>query len=76
MKRYAGVKEVAEYTSLSPNTIYEWSAHGRIPSIKYGRRALFDLQDIDKIMDSLKRTGSRVDTVANKILGDANANDI
>jgi excisionase family DNA binding protein len=55
IKRYANIKEVSDYTSLPMKTLYEWSSLGRIPSIKIGRRVLFDLQDIDKLMESLKR---------------------
>ncbi|MBC6931285.1 MAG: DNA-binding protein [Candidatus Brocadia sp.] len=54
MKRYANIKEVSEYTSLPVKTLYEWASLGRIPSIKLGRRVLFDLNDIDNFMASLK----------------------
>lgn len=54
-KRYANIKEVSEYTSLSIKTLYDWASQGRIPSIKYGRRVLFDLEDIDRFLASLKR---------------------
>jgi excisionase family DNA binding protein len=52
-KRYANIKEVSEYTSLPVKTLYEWASVGRIPSIKLGRRVLFDLQDIDQILANL-----------------------
>ena len=42
-KRYASIKEVSKYTSLPVKTLYEWASIGRIPSIKLGRRVLFDL---------------------------------
>ena len=54
-KRYANIKEVSEYTSLPVKTLYEWASQGRIPSIKFGRRVIFDLEDIDMILNSLKR---------------------
>ena len=73
-KRYASVKEVSEYTSLSVKTLYEWAGTGRIPSIKIGRRVLFDLHDIDKAMDSLKRSYLQHETTANKIIGDLHGN--
>ena len=67
-KRYVNIKEVSEYTSLPIKTLYDWASRGRIPSIKYGRRVLFDLEDIDRIMSSLKRnTGEKT---VNKIIGD------
>ncbi len=69
-KRYANIKEVSEYTSLPTKTLYEWAAIGKIPSIKLGRRVLFDLQDIDQIMTNLKRPYLQHEKTANKIIGD------
>ncbi len=67
-KRYANIKEVSEYTSLPKATLYEWAGQGKIPSIKIGRRVLFDLNDIDKVMASLKRTYLQHEKTANKII--------
>ena len=50
-ERYVDIKAVSRYTSLAESTLYEWSAQGRIPSIKIGRRVLFDLHDIDNVME-------------------------
>lgn len=69
-KRYCSIKEVAEYMSLQAKTLYEWASLGRIPSIKIGRRVLFDLNDIDSLMASLKRGTGEADRTANKILGE------
>jgi len=69
IKRYANIKEVSEYTSLPDKTLYEWASTGKIPSIKIGRRVLFDLNDIDEIMASLKRTYNQEDKTVNKIVG-------
>ncbi len=67
-KRYVSIKEVSEYTSLSVSTLYEWSGTGRIPSIKIGRRLLYDLSDIDQLMASLKRTNNQEDKIVEKFL--------
>ncbi len=75
-KRYANIKEVSEYTSLPVKTLYEWAFIGRIPSIKLGRRVLFDLNDIDKVMVSLKRPYLQHEKTANKIIGGIHANGI
>ena len=69
-KRYASIKEVSAYTTLAESTLYEWSAQGRIPSIKIGRRVLLDLHDIDKVMASMKRNDNQCDKITNKIVGD------
>ncbi len=75
-KRYANIKEVAKYTSLPTKTLYEWAGTGRLPSIKIGRRVLFDLRDIDEVMTSLKRPYLQHEKTANKIVGDLHGNAI
>ncbi len=70
IKRYVNIKEVAEYTSLPVKTLYEWAGQGKIPSIKIGRRVLFDLNEIDVVMASLKRPYLQHEKTANKILGE------
>tara|TARA_Y100000310_G_scaffold145014_1_gene144370 strand:- start:52 stop:282 length:231 start_codon:yes stop_codon:yes gene_type:complete len=73
-KRYVSVKEFSLYTSLAESTLYEWSGTGRIPSIKMGRRVLIDLEDMDKIMASMKRTCNKDEEIVNKIIGDIHGN--
>ncbi len=74
IKRYVSIKELSEYTSLPVKTLYEWASTGRIPSVKIGRRVLFDLHEIDKIMDSCKRSSNQCEMTANKIIGDIHGN--
>ncbi len=71
IKRYCNIREVSEYTSLPVKTLYDWAAQGRIPSIKIGRRVLFDIQDIDQIMDNLKRTTGQCENTVRKIISGA-----
>jgi excisionase family DNA binding protein len=73
-QRYANIKEVSEYTSIPVKTLYEWSSVGKIPSIKLGRKILFDLTDIDQIMASLKRNCNQYDKTTNKIVSCINEN--
>jgi excisionase family DNA binding protein len=75
-RRYVNINEVAEYTSLPVKSLYELASLGRIPSIKLGRRVLFDLQDIDKMMESMKRTCNKEEEIANKIIGGVHGNGI
>lgn len=70
-KRYANIKEVSGYTSLPVKTLYEWASLGRIPSIKLGRRVLFDLNDIDSFMSSLKRDMGHCEKIVKKVIADA-----
>ena len=73
-RRYANIKEISEYTSLSVKTLYEWASIGRIPSIKLGRRVLFELEDIDSLLASLKRDRGQCDRTATKILDNVREN--
>jgi excisionase family DNA binding protein len=73
-KRYVNIKEASGYTSLPVKSLYELASLGKVPSIKMGRRVLFDLKDIDELMQSLKRTCNKDDEVVNKILGDISGN--
>ncbi len=75
-KRYVNIKVASLYTSLPVKTLYEWSGTGLIPSIKIGRRVLFDLHDIDNIMNSFKRSTNQCEMIANKIIGDLQSDDI
>ena len=68
IKRYVNINEVSEYTSLPVKSLYELASQGRIPSIKLGRRVLFDLQDIDKMMESMKRTCNKEEEIDKKII--------
>jgi len=76
IERYVDIKTVSQYTSLPVKTLYEWSGTGRIPSIKIGRRVLFDLHDIDKVMDSFKRSSDQCEKTVNKIIGALHNNGI
>ena len=75
-ERYVNIKAASQYTSLPVKTLYEWAGTGRIPSVKIGRRVLFDLHDIDKIMNSFKRSSNQYEMTVNKIIGDLRGNDI
>ncbi|MBT7349854.1 helix-turn-helix domain-containing protein [candidate division WWE3 bacterium] len=75
-KRYLNIKEASEYTSIPVKTLYEWAGIGKIPSIKIGRKVLFDIQDIDKAMDKLKRSQLQYEKTTNKIIGDVHGNSI
>jgi len=48
-RRYVNINEVSEYMSIPVKSLYELASLGRIPSIKLGKRVLFDLQDISDL---------------------------
>jgi excisionase family DNA binding protein len=55
IKKYANIKEVSEYTGLTVKTLYDWAANGMIPSIKAGKKVLFDLADVDAALGRMRR---------------------
>ncbi|MBM4055306.1 MAG: helix-turn-helix domain-containing protein [Planctomycetes bacterium] len=69
-KRYVSIKEISRYTSLPVKSLYEMASQGIIPSIKLKKRVLFDLNDIDLMMESLKRDINKREKVVDKIIGD------
>jgi len=75
-ERYVNIKQASKYTSLPVTTLYEWASIGKIPSIKLGRRVLFDLHKIDEIMATLERPYLKHEKTANKIIGDLHGNGI
>jgi excisionase family DNA binding protein len=75
-ERYIDIKRVSRYTSLPVKTIYDWSSQGKFPCIKFGRRVLFDIQDVDKAMANLKRPLLKLENTVSKIIGDLHGNGI
>lgn len=76
LKKFCTVKEASKYTTIAVKTLYEWCATGKIPSIKIGRRILFDLADIDSLMANLKRGTGEAERTAQKILGEVRGNGV
>ena len=54
-RRLVGVTVAGEYAGLSPWTLRRRAYDGRLTSYKIGTRLLFDLQDLDKMIDEGKR---------------------
>jgi len=48
MKKYVGVKEIAEYTGLAVGTVYYYMHKGKIPFYKFNGKPRFVLDDVDK----------------------------
>ncbi len=76
IERYVDIKRVSRYTSLPVKTIYDWSSQGKFPCIKFGRRILFDIQDVDEAMANLKKPYLKFENTVNKIIGDLHGNAI
>ncbi|MCZ6625220.1 MAG: helix-turn-helix domain-containing protein [Deltaproteobacteria bacterium] len=55
MKRLLSVAEAATYLGVQKSTIYSWAWRRKIPSVKMGRRLLFDREDLDRMIQERKR---------------------
>lgn len=58
LKRLLTVRELAQYMGSTPKTIYTKKSRGKIPCkciVKIGDSIRFDLSEINKWIDSLKR---------------------
>jgi len=53
--RLLSVQEAATYLGVQKSTIYSWAWRRKIPSVKMGRRLLFDREDLDRIIEERKR---------------------
>ncbi len=53
--RLLSVEGSARYLGVRKSTIYSWAARRKIPSVKIGRRLLFDRKDLDDIIEERKR---------------------
>lgn len=51
MNRLMSVKQAAEYTGLSPHTVYSMVSQRRIPHIKVGRLVKFDIVLLQRWID-------------------------
>lgn len=47
-RRLLNIQEVADYTGLSPHTLYTMVSQRRIPFVKLGRLTKFDLYELDR----------------------------
>ena len=53
--RLISVEETAKYLGVQKSTIYSWAWRRKIPSVKMGRRLLFDQEDLDRMFEAGKR---------------------
>ena len=55
MEKLITAKELAQFLKLSESTIYKLASNGEIPGLKIGDSWRFDLQDIARMIRSVKR---------------------
>ncbi len=54
-ERLISVEDAARYLGVQKSTIYSWAWRRKIPSVKMGRRLLFDQEDLDRMIEAGKR---------------------
>jgi len=54
-KRLISVEDAARYLGVQKSTVYSWAWRRKIPSVKMGRRLLFDQEDLDRMIAAGKR---------------------
>ncbi len=54
-KRLISVEDAARYLRVEKSTIFSWVWRRNIPSVKMGRRLLFDREDLDQMIEAGKR---------------------
>lgn len=54
-RRLLSVEEAAIYLGVRKSTMYVWAWKRQIPSVKMGRRLLFDRLDLDQLISGSKR---------------------
>jgi excisionase family DNA binding protein len=54
MENLLDVKGASELLGISIFTIHKWLGQGKIPSVRLGRRVLFDPQDLEKWVEGNK----------------------
>ncbi len=54
-KRLISVEDAAKYLGVQKSTMYSWASRRKIPSVKMGRRLLFDQEDLDRMIEVGKR---------------------
>ncbi len=61
MIRLIGVEQAEVYLGIKKSTLYAWAGRRVIPSVKMGRRLLFDLRDLDRMIERVKRSKNSAD---------------
>ncbi len=54
-KRLISVEDAARYLGVQKSTIYSWVWRRKSPSVKMGRRLLFDQEVLDIMIEAGKR---------------------
>ena len=65
-RRLVGVDEAAGILGLSPWTIRLWASNGKLPSHKLSTRLMFQVADLEKMIDDTRRPGRELTIASEK----------
>jgi excisionase family DNA binding protein len=54
-KRLYSVREAAQYLGVSPWSVRNQQWSGKLPCVRQGRRVLYDIRDIDQLIENNKK---------------------
>ena len=66
MERYVGVKEIAGFLGVSPNTVYYWTSINSIPHYSLPKAVRFKMSEIENWMKRKREAGrgkQRIETL-------------
>jgi len=66
--RLLNINETAEFLKIKKSTLYQWVSMQKIPYVKMGRRVLFDLKDLDALIEKNKVKAFDFDKFSQEIL--------
>jgi len=58
-KHYMSIKEAAEFSGLSKWTLYQYSARGKIKSLKVGSKTIVPVKDFIEFLESHERVNNK-----------------
>ena len=65
------VKEISEMLNVKPSTLYQWAELGQIPCIKLNGALRFDMEDINRWINSCKKQVTSDYNPLEKMSGDS-----
>lgn len=57
-KRLLSIKETAQYLGHSEWTVREMLWAGKIPSVRFNRKIMVDIEDLDRLIEDSKSVGA------------------
>ncbi len=63
MEKFVGIKEIAEYLSVSPKTVYYWTHIQFIPHYRLPKAIRFKVSEVESWVERKRRRGRQTVTI-------------